>query len=210
MKRALSHRGVPAAFTLIEVMIAVMIVMLLSISLAQFLRVNLDAIGSMTEAGVEQERMGALLRYVQGELNNLPPNGKGGAGVLVGTANKFRDLSSDEIQWLCKPGSGVLTSAAVGQFRTTLMLRPQSQTSRVFDLGLRRRPVEGTDKEVNWLPLMTDVAAMEIRYLQLGAWVDRWNNQGARPSLVRFRIWKTKGAAPVEAVMAIDASRVNG
>jgi len=139
MKRAPFSSRRRRAFTLFEVMIAVFIVMLLSVSLAQFLRVNLEAIGSMTETGIEQERMGALLRYVQGELNDLPPNGKGGSGVLLGTANKFRDLSSDEIQWLCKPGSGVLTSAAVGQFRTTLMLRPQSQTSRVFDLGLRRR-----------------------------------------------------------------------
>lgn len=195
------------AFTLLEVMIAVLIVMLLAVSLTRFLTVTLEAIATTTADSIEQERMRGLLRYVQGELNRLPAKTP---GVLSGTANKFRDLSSDELTWVCKPGSGILTTGAVGDFRTTLMLRPQTPTSRVYDLGLRRRPVEGSDKDVNWIVLIPDVAAVEIRYLQLGAWVDRWNNPSARPALVRFRIWKTKGALPVEAVLTVDSARING
>ena len=206
MKRFLRTHS-RGAFTLIEVMVAVLIVMLLAVSLTRFLTVNLEAISATTADTIEQERTRALLRYVQGELNRLPAKTP---GVLSGTANKFRDLSSDELTWVCKPGSGILTTGAIGDFRTTLMLRPQTPTSRVYDLGLRRRPVEGSDKDVNWLPLITDVAAIEIRYLQLGAWVDRWNNPTARPALIRFRVWKTKGALPVEAVMTLDSARVNG
>ena len=139
MKRAPFSSRRRRAFTLFEVMIAVFIVMLLSVSLAQFLRVNLEAIGSMTETGIEQERMGALLRYVQGELNDLPPNGKGGSGVLLGTANKFRDLSSDEIQWLCKPGSGVLTSAAADRDRKRATFATADAASAWFGIAPRRR-----------------------------------------------------------------------
>ena len=206
MKRFFGHHA-RAAFTLLEVMISVLIVMLLAVSLSQFLTVNLEAIAATTVDSIEQERTRGLLRFVQGELNQLPAKTP---GVLSGTANKFRDLSSDELTWVCKPGSGILTSGAVGDFRTTLMLRPQTPTSRVYDLGLRRRPVEGSDKDVNWLPLIIDVAAVEIRYLQLGSWVDRWNNPTARPALIRLRIWKNKGALPVEAVLTINSARVTG
>jgi len=206
------HRTRRAAFTLIEVIVAVLVVMMLAVSLAQFLRVNLEAIGSMTETGIEQERTNALLRYVQAELNSLPLEREGGAdGALLGAAFKMRGLSGDAMTWLSKPGSGVLTNAALGQFRTTLLLVPQSATSTVYDLGLRRRPVEGSDKDVNWLPLIPDVAAMEIYYLNAmnRQWEPRWNDRAKRPALVRIRLWKTKGAMPVEAILGVNSSRVN-
>ena len=109
-----------------------------------------------------------------------------------------------------KTGVGTLTTAAIGEFKVTLMLRPQSETSRVYDLGLRRRPVTGNDKEVNWVPLLRDVAAMEIRYFhpQLNAYIERWNDQNIRPLLVKVTLWKTKGARPQTAVFAIPAAQV--
>ena len=114
------------------------------------------------------------------------------------------------MQWLCRPGQGTLTTAAIGEFKVTLMLRPQSETSRVYDLGLRRRPVTGNDKEVNWVPLLRDVAAMEIRYFhpQLNAYIERWNDQNTRPLLVKISIWKTKDSPPLTAVLTIPAAQV--
>ena len=92
------------AFTLIEVMVAVVITMLLAVSLYRFLSTSLDAIASTTESTLEQEKLAGFINYVEGQLHDIPPKGQ---GLLLGTANKFHDLSSDEIQWLCKPGSGV-------------------------------------------------------------------------------------------------------
>lgn len=195
------------AFTLIEVMIAVVITMLLAVSLYRFLSTSLDAIASTTEMTVEQEKLGAFINYVEGQLHDIPPKGQ---GLLLGTANKFHDLSSDEMQWLCRPGQGTLTTAAAGEFKVTLMLRPQSETSRVYDLGLRRRPVTGNDKEVNWVPLLRDVAAVEVRYFhpQLNAYIERWNDQNTRPLLVKISIWKTKDSQPLTAVLTIPAAQV--
>lgn len=195
------------AFTLIEVMVAVVITMLLAVSLYRFLSVSLEAIASTTETTMEQEKLGAFFDYVEAQLHDIPPKGQ---GLLLGTANKFHDLSSDEMQLLCRPGSGTLTTAAIGEYKVTLMLRPQSETSRVYDLGLRRRPVDGNDKEVNWVPLLRDVAALEIRYYhpQLNAYIERWNDQNTRPMLVKISLWKTKDSLPLTAVLTIPAAQV--
>ena len=44
-------------------------------------------------------------RLVRSQLNDLPVRG---SGVLLGKANQFRDLSSDEMTWLCRAGLGVM------------------------------------------------------------------------------------------------------
>jgi hypothetical protein len=196
-----------AAFTLLEVMIAVFIVMLLAVSLFRFLQVNLDAIATTTDSMLEEEKYGALFRYLQGQLSDIPPRGQ---GLLLGKASRFRDLDADEMQWVCRAGPGLLTTAAGGEYKTTLLLRPQSETSRIYDLGLRRSPSDGKDKDPHFIPLIRDVAAVRIRYWhpQLNAAVDNWNDQNTRPSFVKITIWKNKDAPLTEAVLPIPAAQV--
>ena len=195
------------AFTLIEVMIAVVIVMLLAVSLFRFLQVNLDAIAITTESTLEDEKYGAFFRYVQTQLNAIAPRGQ---GLLLGNASRFHDLDADEMQWLCRAGSGVLTTAGGGEYKTTLMLRPESETSKIYDLGLRRSPVDGNDKDPHFVPLLRDIAAVRIRYWhpQLNALIDKWNDQNTRPLFVKITLWKNKDAPLTEAVLTIPAAQV--
>ena len=90
------------------------------------------------------------------------------------------------------------------------MLRPESETSRIYDLGLRRSPVDGNDKNAHFVPLITDIAALRIRYWQpsLNALIDSWNDQNTRPSFVKITIWKTKDGPLTEAVLPIPAAQV--
>jgi prepilin-type N-terminal cleavage/methylation domain-containing protein len=195
------------AFTLLEVVVAIAIIGLLTVSLYRFVVTNLTALQFSTETSVERGMMTGLVNFIGGQLADIPAQGQ---GLLLGQPHKFHDLSSDEMQWLCRPGAGLMTTAATGQFRVTLELRPVTKTSAELELGIRRRPVEGTEKDETWVSLMRPVQALEIRYFhpQLNAWVDRWNDQNRRPSVIRVSITRNIDEPPYEAVLRLPATNL--
>jgi len=201
-------------------MTATMIVALLSFSLYRFLTSQLHAIRLSQETIDDRESLQAVIQFLQVQLGDLSPKGD---NQLLGQANQFHGLASDEITWLTWAGQGVLTSAAAGQYRVTLAVQPVSDTSREFELGLRRQRLDAdaqTDvdfysrgtagQKYNWLPLIHPMAAMEIRYFdrRLNAWQDRWTDPKNFPSLVRVRLWKRADDAPLEAVLAVPLAQV--
>lgn len=209
------------AFTLLEVMVATMIVAMLALTLYRFIGANLTAIRVSTEISEERETLQAVVRYLQMQLNDLPPKGQ---AALTGRANKFHDLSNDEMSWTCTAGPGLMTSAAAtGLYRVTLTVQPVDERSSETELGLRRRPAEadapvdgalfgrgGRGNQYNWLPLIRPMAALEIRYFdpRINAWLDAWNDQNARPQLVRLRMWKNPDDRPIEAILQVPSARV--
>ena len=60
----------------------------------------------------------------------------------------------------------------------------------------------------NWITLIRPVAGFEVRYFdpRLNAWLDRWTDLNARPLLVRVRLWKNAGDAPIEAVLPVPSA----
>lgn len=196
-----------SAFTLLEVVIAVAIVSLLTISIYRFVVANLTALQISTEMSTERQTMVGLVNLIDAQLSDLPVQGQ---ALLLGQPHKFHDLESDEMQWLCRAGQGLLTTAALGEYRVTLELKPVEKTSAELELGLRRRPVEGTEKDDTWISLMRPVVALEIRYFhpQLNAWVERWNDQNRRPSLVRISITRNLEEPPYEAVLTLPTANL--
>jgi type II secretory pathway pseudopilin PulG len=208
------------AFTLLEVMIATMIIGMITLTLYRFLSTNLTAIRFSTEIADERDAVQAVVRLIETQLNDLPLRE---TEALTGQPFKFHDLPNDEITWKCSPGPGLMTSAGAGEYRVTLTVQPVSEESGETELGLRRRPIDplapleattpgrgrGTEK-YNWLPLVRPMAALEIRYFdkQLNAWQDTWKQPGRRPDLVRVRLWKRVGDNPVEAILPVPSARI--
>ena len=154
--------------------------------------------------------MNALFRFIQTELNEIPNKGQ---ARIQGTAIRVRSVASDKIEWLCKPGQGILTTAAEGNYRTTLMLHPQTPTSRVYDLGLRRRSVDATGNEwsdKDWWPLIRDVAELEISYWdsRVNTKLEQWKDPNVLPILVSISIKKTKNSSPQTSVMTVAAAQI--
>lgn len=208
-----SNRIRKRAFTLLEVMIAVAIIGLVAISIYRFLETNLQAMQISTEQGNMQMETQGLISVLQYELNNLP---RTETGVILGEAHKFNDLSSDEMQWTCGPGCGLFTRNASGEYNVRLVLKP-IPGSNDFDFGVRRISVDETTKlglnlgyEDNWLHLMNGVKAVEIRYfdLRLNAWLEKWTDQNARPTLVRVRLWRTNDTDPYEKILSLPPAGV--
>lgn len=197
------------AFTLLEVMIAVMIISLLMVSIYRFVRSTLVAIRTSQATSNERQETAALIDYVRGELEDLPVRGQ---GVLLGNPGRYHDAASDELTWVCRAGYGVLTTDAPDEYRVTLAIQPVAQTSSQLEIGLRRQPTNVDEKKYNWLPLLRPAAALEVRYFdqRLNAWIDRWTDQALRPTLVRVRVWRTADEPPLEAVLPVPSARSQG
>ncbi len=213
------HNSRRRAFTLIEVIVATMIVAMLALTLYRFLASHLAVMRQATELGDEREAIQAVIRLVQTQLRDLPLR-QGEA--LLGRPYKFRGLANDEITWRSEAGAGLLTSAATGEYRVTLTVQPVSERSSETELGLRRQPVESKDANsgelnrggsggrYNWLPLIQPMAALEVRYYDPAQkiWVDAWADGSRRPSLVRLRLWRRVDDAPVEAMLPVPSGNL--
>lgn len=192
-------------FTLIEVMVAALIISLLVMTIYRFLSANLTAIRISTEVTSTREELNGLVSFLQTLLEDLPQKQQ---GVLIGNPNKIHDLASDEMQWVCRAGHGLLTMSAPDEYRVTLAIQPVEKTSSELEIGLRRQLSTSDEHTYNWLSLIRPAAALEIRYFdpRLNAWIDRWSDINVRPSLVRFRIWRTADQPPLEAILPVPSS----
>src|SRR6188472_173021 len=101
MSRVRNRSG---AFTLLEVMIATLIIALLSFTLYRFVVANLNALRASTELSEERDSLQAVMRVLQSQLAEIPPRRQ---GALLGQAHKFKELPSDEMKWMCRAGEGL-------------------------------------------------------------------------------------------------------
>lgn len=196
------------AFTLLEVVVAVVLIGLISMTLYRFVETSLTGIEFSKEREADAEKVAAVFRYVDAQLDDLTPRAQ---TSLVGTPHKFgNNLNSDELQWRCLAGAGTLSSAGQGEWFATLTLMPQKGNTSVLDLGIKRRYVDADEKSYDWVPLMRDVAGLKFEYYsqQLNAWLDRWNDINSRPRLVRMWMWRTKDSLPEQAVFTVNSSRI--
>ncbi len=197
-----------AAFTLLEIMVGVGVLGLLLMTMYRLVGTQLMALQISRDSQLEAVAMDGLVRYVKGVLGSLPLRQN---DVLRGIPHVYGMSPADELQWVARPGMSVLTSAAPeDDYAMTLTLQPKSSTSRLQDLGVRRRLVSEPDRNYEWIPLLADIAALEFRYWQpsMGAWIEKWDDQNSRPVLVRMKVWRRATDEPFEVVLPVPSARV--
>ena len=203
----MSTRSKSSAFTLFEVIVAVLLISMIAVTVQRFVGATMTGIEVSQDRQRETEVTSALFRYVDAQLDELPVRGQ---MLIQGFPHKFGELNSDELQWRCSGGHGTLTGAAEGEWFVTLMLQPQAANSRTLDLGLRRKSVNAAanDKEMNWIPLVRDVAGVKFEFFdaRLNAWIERWNDPNAKPLLVRMQIWRIKDSIPEIGLFSLNSS----
>jgi len=197
-----------AGFTLMEIMVGVGVLGMLLVTMYRLVGTQLMALQISRDSQLESVAMDGLVRYVQGVLNNLPLRQN---DVLRGVPHVFGMAPADELQWTARPGLSLLTSAAQeDDYAMTLTIQPKASTSRMQDLGIRRRLLTEPDSAYEWIPILADVFALEFRYFQpsLGAWVERWDDANARPTLVRMKVWRRSADEPFEVVLPVPSARI--
>src|SRR5207237_512847 len=86
------------------------------------------------------------------------------------------------------------------------------------ELGLRRISSDDSDlipsgnPNPNWVHLMDNIAELEVRYFEprLNAWLEKWTDPNARPSLIQVRIRRADRDDFYEAVLALPPTRITG
>ena len=198
----------PAGFTLLEIMVGVGVLGMLLISMYQLVGTQLLALQTTRETQVESVAMQGLVRYVQGVLAGLPLRQN---DVLRGVHHVYGMVPADELQWISRPGMGLLTSAAADDdYALTLTIQPRTSTSRRQDLGIRRRLVTEPDSSYEWITLLPDTVALEFAYFHpsLGLWQEKWEDTNTRPTLVRMKVWRREGEEPFEIVLPVPSARI--
>jgi len=189
-------------------MVGVGVLGLLLMTMYRLVGTQLMALQISRDSQLEAVAMDGLVRYVKGVLGSLPLRQN---DVLRGIPHVYGMSPADELQWVARPGMSVLTSAAPeDDYAMTLTLQPKSSTSRLQDLGVRRRLVSEPDRNYEWIPLLADIAALEFRYWQpsMGAWIEKWDDQNSRPVLVRMKVWRRPTDEPFEVVLPVPSARV--
>jgi hypothetical protein len=192
----------------LEVMVGVGVLGLLLFTMFRLVGTQLQALQVSRESQVEASMNEGLVRYVAAVLAAVPAKQ---VDALRGVPHLVGMAPADELQWITRPGMALLTSAAPeDDYALTLTLQPSTATSRKQDLGIRRRSTKEPDNHYEWIPLMSEVAALEFRYFHpaLAVWVDRWEDSNARPALVRMKLWRRAEDQPFEIVLPVPSSRV--
>ncbi len=187
------------AFTLLEIMLAVIILGMMSLAIYRFVQANVTAMRVSSEADAVEARYDGLRELLTQQLQSLPP----GTAALAGEPLKIDGHDRDELTWFCQAGPGLLTRYATGDFRVSLRLRAHAGKSRQLDLGLLRRPKEGTavsNEHETWVRLIDNVGTLQIRFFdsRLNTWVQRWTDTVTLPRLVKVVIGRTDATAPKE------------
>lgn len=193
-----------AAFTLLEISLAVAILAMMSISIFRFVQTNLTAMRVAGEEQIDDATYNGLIDLVTAQWQNLPS----GVGALTGEPIKLNDINRDEITWTCGPGPGLLTRYASGEYTVGMRVRPAEKGSNVLQLGFVRtmRTAEGSETAESWVPLITGVLFIQVRYFdpRLNSWVDRWADTSRLPSLVKVIIGRPNHVVPFESIVALN------
>ena len=187
------------AFTLLEIMLAVIILGMMSLAIYRFVQANITAMRISSEADAMEARYDGLRELLTQQLQSLPP----GTGALAGEPLKIDGHDRDELTWFCPAGPGLLTRYATGDFQVSLRLRARDAKSRQLDLGLLRKPKDDTavaNEHETWVRLIDNVGTLQIRFFdsRLNTWVQRWTDTVTLPRLVRVVIGRKDATAPTE------------
>lgn len=210
-----SRRNRRRGFTLLEVMVAVMILALTGVAIFRFVRGTLQALSVSVQDTEEQLALERMVALVQEALYGLSPRG---TANLKGENLKLDNRNMDKVEWRSRGGPGLMTTAASGEYQVQLRIMPLKENTKKFEIGLWRRPAlldtetglipGGSDKDADWVPLLPDVNGLMIRYFdsRLGQLVDKWADPSARPSYVLLSIWRVGDTVPYEAVLTVPAA----
>jgi prepilin-type N-terminal cleavage/methylation domain-containing protein len=198
-RRTLEITAGVRAFTLLEIMLAVIILGMMALAIYRFVQANVTAIRVSSEQGTVAARYDGLREFLTQQLQSLPP----GAGALAGEALKVEGHDRDELTWVCSAGPGVLTRYANGDFRVSLRLRRHDPKSQQLDLGLLRKPKDDSavsNEHESWVRLIDNVGSLQIRFFdsRLNTWVQRWTDTVTLPRLVKVVIGRADARVPTE------------
>jgi prepilin-type N-terminal cleavage/methylation domain-containing protein len=192
-------------FTLLEIVLAVAIVGMMSLTIFRFVQSNLTALRVSSDVNAAEAQYDGFRDLLVEEWQSLNPRRAG----MKGQPFKLNNRQRDEINWNCSAGPGLLTRYAPGDFTVALRLQPENSKSKQLDLGFLRKPQKDSDiGEVHesWVPLIKNVNTLQILYFdpRLNTWIDRWADGARLPALVKLTVGRSDTATPWEVIIPLS------
>ena len=186
-------------FTLLEVILAVCLLALVGVSMYRFVETTLTAARVARASERDRALVTAIVQYLRTQMLAIPAVR---AGAISGEPHRFNNVPSDELRWIARPGSGLLTRHASGEWQVTLTARQVNGGQ--YELGMRRQDVEGS-RDATWLPLFGGVRGFEVRYFDAARkeWMEKWTDPQTRPALIRIKLWRDPDPEAYEMVLPI-------
>ena len=201
MNRRIGESENRRAFTLLEIMLAVAILGMMSLAIFRFVQSTMIALQLSSGTAAEDAQYDGLRDLLTAQWQSLSPL----RANMIGEPFKL-GRERDVIKWSCGAGPALLTRYAAGDFDVTLRLQPESEKGDRLDLGFVRKTQKGSELESqeSWVPLIKNVASLEISYFDPGAnnWLPRWPG-GRLPSLIKITVGRTDSAVPWEAIVPL-------
>jgi type II secretory pathway pseudopilin PulG len=193
-----------AAFTLLEIMLAVGILGLMSLAIFRFVQANMTALRVSSDTAASDSQYDGLRNLLTSEWQNLTSV----KSKMYGEPFKLNDRQRDWIRWTSGAGQGLLTRYATGDYTVTLRLQPANDKDDRLDLGFLRKPNKDSDvgeADETWVPLIKNVSSLQISYFNpnLNTWIDRWSNTSQMPWLVKVTVGRTDSSVPWEAIIPL-------
>lgn len=221
-------RDAAAAFTLLEIMLAVAILGIVGVAIFRFTDTTLTVTRIAVQNGENSQAVAGFTRLLQAQLDSLPT---AGINAVVGGSIKVGEFPRDELTLVCQAPAALLSRRAPGAWRVQLALRGAADPARGNTLGLQRLgpaeddtavdvnkpagPVLLTDAATRrqtaamtdeWVPLLDHVAGFEVNYFngRLNGWLPKWNDPNAVPDCLRVRLtFAAGGGNPLELVLRV-------
>lgn len=186
-------------------MLAVGVIGLVVLSIYRFVETTLIAAQITSQQFRESAHVEGFSNFLRTQMQDLPVS----LGAITGEPHRFNDISSDELRWLARPGSGMLTRYGRGEYNVILTTQPVTSGTG-YEIGLRRQDTEAKE-ESQWYPLFAGVAGFEVRYFDARTqeWVEKWTDLTVRPNVVKVRLWLDGTADPHEMVLPIPYASAN-
>ena len=223
----LRRRG-DAAFTLLEIMLAVMVLVIITVVVYDFTDTTLASARMSVDMADRDTAYSGMRRLIETQLASIPTS-EAGAFLGVNIKNK-NSARRDMLQMVCPAGNALLSPDAKGFYQITLGVRESPRGSGKFFLGMSREPWTSDDDDdddedangnpvnkatsnrapkanlpADWIPLLEGITGLEMAYfdVRLNGWVDKWTDSTALPNLVRMRLLASEDQPPYEIVARV-------
>lgn len=184
-----SQRSRSAAFTLLEMMIAMAVFLLLTAAVFGMITGVLETTSTLTDNQNRRDQIMSLNAFMTTQLRDLSPRGS-----LISYQRGSGDgLKLNGIIW-GEAGSAQVLDAKI-QPNGLYLLRLASagrgdipEGSADTPLTLLARLASSDDSSLTWTPLVRDVKTVEWKFKDLNAtdWLEQWPNRGAKPMWMEF------------------------
>jgi len=189
-RAALPHsafRTPHSAFTLFEVILALMILALLTGAVYGIAAAATEAAKATMSEQVSVRRLEAFLKVTRDAFLNLPREGK----IYLKIAKSPTGAPVPEMTFEESPG--VFGIPSLGGGSLILAARPQADGSRTMSLIVVPRDLPPTDLDRlksggSWIPLLPRLERVKWSFLANGEWKDEWPPENGRPLVVRLEM----------------------